>query len=57
MKLVRAGLQRQVDRTRAGVADLRVVGGGLDLELFDRIRRAAGCRRAPATRCCSIRRW
>ena len=38
MELVRAGLQCQVHRTRAGVADLRVVGGGLDLELLDRVR-------------------
>jgi hypothetical protein len=38
MELVRAGPQCQVHRTRAGVADLRVVGGGLDLELLDRVR-------------------
>ena len=38
VELVRARLQRQVHRTRTGVADLRIVGGGFDLELLDRVR-------------------
>ena len=38
VELVRPRLQRQVHRTRAGVAHLRVVGGGFDFELLDRVR-------------------
>ena len=39
MERVGAALQRQVHRAGAGVADLRVVDGGLDLELLDRVGR------------------
>ena len=39
MQLVRAGLQGEVHRTGAGVADLGVVGRRFDLELFNRVGR------------------
>jgi hypothetical protein len=39
VKLIRSALQRQVDRSGAGMADLRIVCGSLDLELLNCVGR------------------
>ena len=41
---VGAALEREVHAAGAGVADLRVVGGGLDLEFLDRVGRRLDAR-------------